>query len=160
MHRSGIEEQKDSRESTLQLKWLRYGVLLSAGYCVLGGSYDGFSTYANAVVSCVMLTQSRWNFNSIITIPQQGRSIGWLFQVFCLVVCMFFFGFLNYIVLSMIYVRYAFSDCSIALISAHRAIYTTIEITLMLTSVGYYTSLLFQGSNWHQNEQRLSRVHL
>ncbi|CDJ27876.1 uncharacterized protein EMH_0095460 [Eimeria mitis] len=76
------------------------------GYCVLGGSYNGFSTYANAIVSCVMLTQSKWNFNSVITIPQQGRSIGWLFQVFSLVVCVFFFGFLNYIILSMIYVRY------------------------------------------------------
>ncbi|CDI79396.1 hypothetical protein, conserved [Eimeria praecox] len=52
------------------------------------------------------LISSKWNFNSIITVPQQGRSIGWLFQVFALVVCMFFFGFLNYIVLSMIYVRY------------------------------------------------------
>ncbi|CDJ42320.1 hypothetical protein, conserved [Eimeria tenella] len=76
------------------------------GYCVLGGTYNGFSSYANAVVSCVMLTQAKWNFNSVITIPQQGRSIGWLFEFFSIAVCMLFFGFMNYIVLSMIYVRY------------------------------------------------------
>lgn len=82
------------------------------GYCVLGGSYNGFSSFANAIVSCVMVTHAKWNFNSIITVAQQGRPIGWLFQVFTLLVCVLFFGFMNYIVLSMVYVRYAPRQCN------------------------------------------------
>ncbi|KAL8275932.1 hypothetical protein Esti_000048 [Eimeria stiedai] len=76
------------------------------GYCVLGGSYNGFSSLANSVVSCVMVTQAKWNFNSIITVSQQGHSIDWLFQLFTLTVSACFFGFMNYIVLSIVYVRY------------------------------------------------------
>ncbi|KAL8448213.1 hypothetical protein Emag_003981 [Eimeria magna] len=76
------------------------------GYCILGGSYNGFSSLANSVVSCVMITQAKWNFNSIITVSQQGQSIDWLFQVFTLTVCACFFGFMNYLVLSIVYVRY------------------------------------------------------
>ncbi|KAL8449070.1 hypothetical protein Emed_003422 [Eimeria media] len=76
------------------------------GYCILGGSYNGFSSLANSVVSCVMVTQAKWNFNSIITVSQQGQNIDWLFQVFTLMVCACFFGFMNYLVLSIVYVRY------------------------------------------------------
>ncbi|KAL8435832.1 hypothetical protein ACSSS7_002209 [Eimeria intestinalis] len=78
----------------------------SSRYCVLGGSYNGFSSLANSVVSCVMITQAKWNFNSIITVSQQGQSIDWMFQVFTLTVSACFFGFMNYLVLSIVYVRY------------------------------------------------------
>ncbi|KAL8434233.1 hypothetical protein Efla_001998 [Eimeria flavescens] len=76
------------------------------GYCVLGGSYNGFSSLAHSVISCVMMTQAKWNFNSTLTVSQQGRSIDWLFQIFTLLVSACFFGFMNYIVLSIVYVRY------------------------------------------------------
>ena len=84
--------------------------LNGAGYCVLGGSYNGFSSLSNSVVSCVMTAYAKWNFNAIITEAQQGRSIGWLFQIFILLVCGIFFGFMNYIVLSMIYVRWVWNS--------------------------------------------------